>query len=78
MFNCKLQLPLPRDQFQLISIKSESFYQRTLLFTTSEVSRSSAINRPFLKSPNSNDGVQVHSRNQLQFGFSSFFNIQFI
>ncbi len=53
------QLPPPSDQFQLITIRTGTIRR---FFASRDLVSSVALNRPYLRSPSSSDGVQAYRR----------------
>ncbi|KAI9555097.1 hypothetical protein GHT06_017612 [Daphnia sinensis] len=58
------QLPPPSDQFQLITLRTDTIRSSSSarLFSSRDAGSSGAANRVYLRSPNANDGVQAFRR----------------
>lgn len=66
------QLPPPTDNYQLITIKTESIRR----FSASrDLSSSATLNRPYLRSPASADGIQAYRRDFNPRGELAYFNL---
>lgn len=66
------QLPPPTDQFQLITMRTESVRR---LFSSRDAGASGAANRPYLRSPNSNEGIQAYRRDFNSRSEVAYFNL---
>ena len=66
------QLPPPTDLFQLITLRTDSVRR---LFSSRDASASGASNRAYLRSPNTNDGVQALRRDFNSRSEVAYFNL---
>lgn len=66
------QLPPPTDQFQLITLRTDSVRR---LFSSRDASNSGTSNRAYLRSPNTNDGVQAFRRDFNSRSEVAYFNL---
>jgi hypothetical protein len=71
------QLPPPSDQFQLITLRTDTIRSSSSarLFSSRDVGSSGTANRAYLRSPNANDGIQAYRRDFNSRSEVAFFNL---
>lgn len=71
------QLPPPSDQFQLITLRTDTIRTSSSarLFSSRDAGSSGAANRVYLRSPNANDGIQAYRRDFNSRSEVAYFNL---
>ncbi|XP_046437149.1 basement membrane-specific heparan sulfate proteoglycan core protein-like isoform X37 [Daphnia pulex] len=71
------QLPPPSDQFQLITLRTDTIRSSSSarLFSSRDVGSSGTANRAYLRSPSANDGIQAYRRDFNARSEVAFFNL---